>query len=574
MQWVYGPWQISMSDGIPSSFPARALGHRLTWPASALSARISGLAVPIKPLLKGCAEIGKQIYHGKFRFHGKEVNCRGAMIFDAAVPDLSWLEELHGFTWLIHMEATALELGRVHARALIWDWLERNRHRQRSASALPVVCRRLMSWIIAAAFLFDRADENFVTEFTSSLARHVRDLQLRSALSRSSALRLDCAVALAFAAVGLKGLEPSIPAALALLAERLDTQILPDGGHISRNPAELVRLLLNLVPLRLACEEARIEIPARFHAALERMLPMLRFFVHGDNGLAIFQGACDPLINECSAILEADDTRGRPLSNALYSGYARLSHGSATVICDTGLPAGDSLNPRCASSPLALEFSDSTCRMVVNCGSPLSQTRLMAVARLPQAHSTATLSSEFSKQRNPLPICTQLGLVRKLPLKVETRLDSPAVGSLLEASHNAYESQLGCLHQRRLFLSATGDDFRGEDRFIPVSLAMYPNARFIIRFHLHPAVKATLSMGGANVMLLMPNKAGWKFSARGADIRLEESICLWGKPGPRKTMQIVLNGCATDEPINWAFKRCRSRSKPADELASSAVLPL
>lgn len=580
---VHGTWQISMSDvDLRSSVSARrlgnsmcaaVLGYGLTWPASALSAKISGLAVPIRPLLKGCAETGKQIYHGKFRFHGKEVNCRGAMIFDAAVPDLAWLEELHGFTWLIHMEATALELGRVHARALIWDWLERNRQRQRGANALSVVCRRLMSWILAAPFLFDRADENFVTEFSSSLARHIRDLQVRSALSRSSALRLDCAAGLAFAAVSLKGLESSIPVALALLAERLDSQILPDGGHISRNPAELVRLLLNLVPLRLACEGARIEVPARFHAALERMLPMLRFFVHGDNGLAIFQGVSDPLIDECCAILEADDTRGRPLSNAVYSSYSRLSHGTATIICDTGLPAGDSLNPRCASSPLALEFSDSACRIVVNCGSPVAQPRLMGVARLPEAHSTATLSPEFSKQRIPLPICTKLGLVGKLPLNVETRMDSTAGGWILEASHNAYESQLGCLHQRRLFLSATGDDFRGEDHFIPASPGLYPNARFNIRFHLHPAVKATLSMGGTSVMLLLSNKAGWKFSARGADIRLEESICLWGKSGPRKTVQIVLNGFATDEPINWAFKRCRSRSKPTDELAS-VVLPL
>lgn len=554
------------------SLYAAALGHGLTWPGASLSAKITGLAVPIKPLLEGCAETGKQIYHGKFRFYGKEVSCRGAMIFDAAAPDLAWLEELHGFSWLIHMEATDLELGRVHARALVWDWLERNRHRQRGANALPVVCRRLMSWMLAAPFLFERADENFVAEFSLSLARHIRDLQLRSALSRSSAVRLDCAAALAFAAVGLKGLEPAIPAAMALLAERLDTQILPDGGHISRNPAELVRLLLNLVPLRIACEKARIEISARFHAALERMLPMLRFFVHGDSGLAIFQGACDPLIDECCAILEADDTCGRPLSNAVYSGYARLSHGNATVICDTGLPAGPSLNPRCASAPLAFEFSDAGCRMVVNCGSPVSQGRLIAVARLPEAHSTATLSSEFFKQRYPLPICTRLGLVRKPPLKIETRMASTAVGSILEASHNAYERRLGRLHQRRLFLSATGDDFRGEDCFIPGSLGPHLNAPFIIRFHLHPGVKATLSIGGASIMLLLPNKAGWKFSARGADIRLEESICLWGRSGPRKTMQIVLNGVATGEPINWAFKRCRSRSKPNDDL--TAVLPL
>jgi hypothetical protein len=44
---------------------------------------------------------------------------------------------------------------------------------------------------------------------------------------------------------------------------------------------------------------------------------------------------------------------------------------------------------------------------------------------------------------------------------------------------------------------------------------------------------------------------------------LEESICLWGKAGPRKTMQILLAGMV-DGPVNWAFKRIRKHPSPVD----------
>lgn len=552
---------------------AAALGHTLARPMVALPVKITGLAVPIRPLLAGTAEAGVRIYHGNFCFHGKQAHSRGGMIFDAPATDESWLAELHGFSWLADLEATGLELGRRHARALIWDWVEKNRYRQPGANAVPVVARRLMSWILAAPFLMPGAEQGFVGGFYSALASHVRDLQLRSAIARSRDIRLDCAIALAFAAVALKGLEASRPSELQQLSERLDTQIFPDGGHVGRNPADLVRLLLDLIPLRLACEEARIEIPPKVHAAIERMLPMLRFFMHGDGGLAMFQGVSDPLVRECRAILEADVIAGRPLSNAVYSRYARLAHGDSVVICDTGLPADEALNPMSACAPLAFEFSDAACRVVINCGAPISRKQLMAVARLGDAHSTAAPANPL-KHPASLPVLERLGLAGEKSVRTHAEANTSPLGSIIEACHSAFQAQTGHLHERRLFLSASGGDFRGEDRFIPVCAVPGPDHHFLIRFHLHPAVRATLSMGGASVVLLLPSKVGWTFSARGADIALEESICLWGKAGPRKTTQIVLTGCTAGQPVIWAFKRCRERPASADQAASSAALPL
>ena len=53
------------------------------------------------------------------------------------------------------------------------------------------------------------------------------------------------------------------------------------------------------------------------------------------------------------------------------------------------------------------------------------------------------------------------------------------------------------LHERDLYLSLTGDDFRGEDRLIreaPGNSTLM-GLPYVLRFHLHPSVKATLVQG-------------------------------------------------------------------------------
>ena len=47
------------------------------------------------------------------------------------------------------------------------------------------------------------------------------------------------------------------------LVDELERQILPDGGHISRNPGALIELLLDLLPLRQAFAARNVPAAAR-----------------------------------------------------------------------------------------------------------------------------------------------------------------------------------------------------------------------------------------------------------------------------------------------------------------------
>jgi uncharacterized heparinase superfamily protein len=516
--------------------------------------KVNGLAQAISPLVPGNAELADSLYRNRFALGGTEVSAGTGSVFALPAPSEEWAVELHGFAWVLNLAAGGLEMHRAFARSLIMDWV--SRRRPRIARALPVRAARLKACVLAAPFLLAGASASFRTAFYRTLGR---DLSVLAVASPRAADRMQTALALAYAATSLAGAEGLRAGAFERLEAVLTAEILPDGGHRSRNPARLVGLLIDLLPLRSALAASHQVIPRTFNGAIERMLPMLRFFVHGDDGLAAFQGVTSPLTREVRAVLGTDSTLGRPLSHAPHSGYARLSQGTSLVIADIG-------HDGVCSSPLAFEFSDGPSRIVVNCGLPCSASESwFSAARQDVAHSTATLDASG-------PFCGPFSWFRKSPglpkPRAMGRVSQSEHGPLLRAIDHAFGGRRANQHERDIFLSGDGDDLRGEDRFLTDDTAC--DGAATVRFHLHPSVKATLSQDRASVMLILANRSGWRFSARGGEMSLEESVFLMGSAAPRKTQQIVLR---SRERVHWAFKRIERTKRPRGE-SDAPELPL
>ena len=94
---------------------------------------------------------------------------------------------------------------------------------------------------------------------------------------------------------------------------------------------------------------------------------------------------------------------------------------------------------------------------------------------------------------------------------------------------------------------------------------------FALRFHLHPAVKASRLSDARGVMLVLPNRDVWTFEALDDKVDLEDSVFLAGNDGPRRTAQIVIRQDSRHAPsIRWSFVRSTTsasattaRRKPA-----------
>ena len=431
------------------------------------------------------------------------------------------------------------------------------------------MAERLSSWICNADMLYHQAPRPFQDKLVASVGRQLRYL-LWSANGVSRPLdRLMVRTSIVQAVICLDDCDKYRARAIDGLSAELETQILADGSHRSRNPDVLIRLLCTLIPLRRTFETNALELPHALLCAIERMIPMVRLLCHSDGGLALFNGVRSTLKNRVAGILATDTTQGRPLTHGRHSGYHRMVHDKTTVIADMGRPARGSYGADSHAGCLSFELSHGQHRIVVNCGAASADDREWSnVACTTAAHSTATLNDRSSGH---IRKWHGFGLLRQRvagPTLCESeRRDGPA-GAIVEAWHNGYESRYGLTHARRLFLDSGGDDLRGEDSFNP-SLSSGARAQtdntFCIRFHLHPGVRATRAKDGNNILLSLPNHVGWRFNASGARVTLEDSIYLADSETPRRSRQIVIHGHVRDTPVvKWAFKKM-SKAAPRQE---------
>jgi uncharacterized heparinase superfamily protein len=500
-----------------------------------------------------------EIYAGHFAFAGKTVTCDGRSPFEMDMPSEEWAEALFGFGWLRHLRAADSAITRSNARALVDEWIGLQAGSQAIAWRPEVVARRIISWLTHAPLLLQDADVRFYRRFLRSLTRQVRYLRSAQAVAGDGLPRLQSIMALTYAGLCMASQGRLATSMSKRLAGELDRQVLPDGGHISRNPGAMIEILLDLLPLRQAFTARNLQPPPGVLNAFDRMMPMLRFFRHGDGSFAHFHGMGPTQPDLMATVLAYDDARGTPVANASHSGYQRLQAAGTVAIVDTGPPPPLTLSLEAHASCLAFELSSDRHRIVINCGMPASnRDAWRQAARATAAHSTVTFNDASS--------CRFLAFTSLEPLIGVPIIDGPSQvrvvredtdAPLVRAGHDGYASRFGITHERALQLAADGRRLDGEDRFRPARGKRLPRQsadRFAVRFHLHPKVRPSLADDGRGVLLLLPNGETWTFSAEEDEVAIEESIYLAGHDRPRPTEQIVIYGSARERPeVRWSF---------------------
>ena len=540
-----------------------SVGLSRLWPG-----RADRLIIAPHDLRTADATRAAEIYAGRFVFAGKIVTCHGRSIFEIEPPSEDWEVALLGFGWLRHLRAADTALTRANARALVDDWVSNQTNKRPIGRRADVLARRVISLLSQAPLVLGDTDGKFYRRYLRGLTREIRYLRYTMLDITDGVPRLQVLIALCYASLCLANQARHVRSAGRKLAEELQRQILPDGGHISRNPGALIELLIDLLPLRQTFAARNIAPPPALLNAIDRMMPMLRFFRHGDGTIALFNGMSGTPSDLLATLLAYDDTHGTPMASMPHTGFQRLDGGTTTLIMDTGPPPPPGVSQDAHAGCLSFELSSGTSRIVINCGMPTtSRDNWRTFARGTPAHSTLTYHETSSCQ------FVELSAMKKFlhgapivsgPAVVENHRESVTNGELLSTSHDGYLGRFGLLHRRALMLAPDGSRLDGEDT---VSLA--PGARikgsetdYALRFHLHPSVKASRLSDAHGVMLVLPNRDVWTFEAFDDKVELEDSVFLAGNDGPRRTAQIVIRQDSRHvTSIRWSF--VRSATSPA-----------
>lgn len=497
-------------------------------------------------LWPGDAARGAAIVKGEVAVFGQTVAADPSTWVEKSIGAAA-LAELHGFTWLADLKAVSGEAARETARSLIDRWTQTQMRWQPTSWRADVVATRLSSWIAHAEFFGAQPDTAFAGRFLDSVGKQIRHLRR---LARSGGVGIERFVVLKGLILGslcVAGERYHLERWVKLLERDLDRQVLPDGGVIERSPMAQLGALRAFIEIRAALREADASVPEALQHAIDRAAPMLRFFRHGDGGLALFNGANEGEGWQIDVVLARAEARGKPLVEAPHSGFQRLAANRTLVLVDTGAPPSPNLDRYAHAGTLSFEMSVGRERLIVNCGAqPGAGAEWERAQRATAAHSTLAI-----EDLNSAELLAGGGLANRPRVVVVERKE--ADGALwLEASHDGYETLLGIEHHRRLYLSADGGDLRGED-----SLTGAGTHKFVVRFHLHPTVQASLVHGGQSVLLKLPGGIGFRLRAAGGALSLQESVYLGRKGEIRRTEQVVISGATQngEAQIKWAITR-------------------
>jgi uncharacterized heparinase superfamily protein len=465
----------------------------------------------------------------------------------------SWTVENHRFGFLADFAALGTPEAVTAARAWAADWLGRCDRIEPVSWSPEALGERLFVWIAHWDLLSaPPAEESFRRGLLMSLARQARHLH-RIVRRTPEPARLAALRGLVAALAALAE-ERRLASALGWLAAEARARILPDGGHLSRNPAAQLEALRHLIDARDVLMAGSIEVPKPLLDAIDRAAPMLRFFRHGDGRLALFNGADEGDFDLIELALKRSSAMGRPPAHAPQSGYERLQAGRTLVLMDCGGPPPAPFDAESHAGALAFEMSCGKERLIVNCGAFSGGGASWRMAmRASAAHSTLVAADTSSAEIGPD------GHFTTRP-KVQSQRNEQDGNLWVGASHDGYEREFGLRHEREIYLSADGEDVRGEDRLVGRG-----GRGFVIRFHLHPEVEASRT-GDGNALLRLKSGAFWRLKVAGAVLNLAESVYL-GHGGMQRSQQVVLDGHVGSGGVSvkWALKReAKKGEKPGD----------
>ena len=483
---------------------------------------------------------GQRIYGGKFIFLGEEVTTEAPFFWRSPGVSDTFLTQLHKFEWLRDLRALSLTQARGMARRYIVDWIESNQNWHPVVWSRDVAGGRLAAWSGLFDFFGSSADEDFLRLFRKSITHHVRYLE---GLKRFDSRGAGVLPLLKGLIVAKLSMGHPLGGLLRDLEAFLDHHIYADGFCKGQTPLGQLMILRDLLDIKQALKKMSVPLPQGFQVHLEKLAGVIRFFRHGDGGLAIFHNSIEGVPQQIDTILSQASVKGsRPVSTLEEGGFYRIPQGKGLLIFDTGSSLG---HQRLHEDRLGFEYSYGAQRLICNGTHPLQP--------LSGAHEGAQTSflsgtALFFNQDNRVILESDPSSV--YDCNVWTLMDDPC--SIITAEWEQRVLGLRVQHQRSLTVMNEGRELRGQERFLG-----HPQGAALLRLTFHSRLKATFRKDSAHIMLTSPEGQKWCLKAdRFVDLSLhrgyyygmdnQEMFC------PQAVMKIRLKDKPTT--VKWSFR--------------------
>lgn len=306
-----------------------------------------------------------------------------------------WLYNLHYFDYLRQQSISAQD-----AEALITSWIKENPPASGNGWEPYTLSLRIVNWI-----KYHVSVRELPKEALHSLAVQARYLSRRIEYHLLANHLLANAKALVFAGMFFRGPEAEgwLKKGIEIYAEQLPEQILKDGFHFELSPMYHSIILEDLLDVFNICSAINLR------CYINRMLDCLHAVTAPDGSLFLFNDAANgialppaSLENYAASLgIKQEYPYGKSTGSLdlPFSGYARLSSGNWTAMCDGGRIGPDYQPGHSHADTLSFELWHEKQPLIADSGTALYIAgKIRKAQRSTAGHNTVTVDGRDSSQ--------------------------------------------------------------------------------------------------------------------------------------------------------------------------------
>ena len=465
-------------------------------------------------------------------------------------------KKLHNFCWLPALNIkTEKELGCL----IIDQWINNFSNYNEKYWALDVVTMRLIYWISSYEIIFKNSDLIFRSKVINNIVKQTKHLFKNISLVSSGVDKIRSLAALILVGNSFEQYEEYTQYGLKNLEDELGNFINKDGFVKSKNPEDLFWTLYFLVLIKEWLILSRKQTPAFINIYINSLGICFKFLRFSNGDLPLFNGANHINTEKFYEFLESRGYEFEGMEN-IFCGYAKIKSKKIELFMDANNPSSMLHSRNYQAGPLSFELASSGIKFICNSGSGKNLgEELSYLSSSTAAHSTVTINDTSSCifQKNAL-IRKYFGnsLIEKHNIvKKEFKNDKEFIQCII--AHDGYEKRFKILHERQITLFKLKNHIEGIDSLKCKDLEN-KNLTFSVRFHIHPDIRITKTMG--NDILLSSNEGeGWIFRSPQIPTKIEKNLYFGNSDNIKESSFILLEGNIENENTNiiWHLEKAK-----------------
>ena len=465
-------------------------------------------------------------------------------------------KKLHNFCWLPALNIkTEKELGCL----IVDQWINNFSNYTEKYWTLDVVTMRLIYWISSYEIIFKNSDLIFRSKVINNIVKQTKHLFKNISLVNSGVDKIKSLAALILVGNSFEQYEEYTQYGLKNLEDELGSFINKDGFVKSKNPEDLFWTLYFLVLVKEWLTLSRKQTPAFINFYINSIGICFKFLRFSNGDLPLFNGANHINTEKFYEFLESRGYEFESMEN-IFCGYAKIKSKKIELFIDANNPSSMLHSRNYQAGPLSFELASGGVKFICNSGSGKNLgEELSYLSSSTAAHSTVTINDTSSCifQKNAL-IRKYFGnsLIEKHNIfKNEFKNDKEFIQCII--AHDGYEKRFKILHERQITLFKSKNHIEGIDSLKCKNLEN-KNLTFSVRFHIHPDIRITKTMG--NDILLSSNKGeGWIFRSPQIPTKIEKNLYFGNPDNIKESSFILLEGNVENENTNiiWHLEKAK-----------------